>query len=164
MTERRVGTVETIHASPGPYGGRHGVIVTPEGDRFIWSSSNVYRNFSTLDLGAHVTFAVVAHSYATDIDRTDKPTRVSFKDHFDPATLVLHHGGPYGACPFKVSIEPPRFLYDHRPLQTTTTTIYSWRCIACGTSLTLTVPRSAPRDRLAPRVTPANPFAGGEMP
>lgn len=76
MTEqdaRLSGTVETIHDTPGPYGGGYGVILGDDGKRYVWSARNVFRNFSILDtVGAKVTFEVVAYSYATNIDRTDK--------------------------------------------------------------------------------------------
>lgn len=71
------GTVISVLASAYHYGGTFGEIQGDDGQIYCWSSGNVFRNFSHLDVGVRVSFVVVSHSYASSIDQLDKPSRQS---------------------------------------------------------------------------------------
>ena len=69
------GKVITVHPNSGKYGGTFGEILGDDGEYYIYSSSHVFRNFSQAKIGAVVTFEVVKHNYATNIDQMDKHRR-----------------------------------------------------------------------------------------
>ncbi len=72
---RLTGTVISFHLSADKYGGSYGEIEASDQRHYIWNTSNVYRNFSRLSVGAKVEFEPVDYFYATDIDQTDKEHR-----------------------------------------------------------------------------------------
>ena len=66
------GTVKSVHVSEDYFGGSFGEI---EGDgkrHYVWSSPNVFRNGTHMEIGLRVTFRSLAYSYATDISETSR--------------------------------------------------------------------------------------------
>lgn len=66
------GTVVSLHASEGPYGGSFGEIAADDNRHYTWDVSNVFRNGTHMRVGQRVLFSVVAYTYATDISAIEK--------------------------------------------------------------------------------------------